>query len=480
MEGDTAMQRLSANLTERLQTVDPLVIRRTPDEIGVLMRTDGTRERVPLTPFVAWADLREYRVALEESLFSTSSISYPRDSISRVERDRARGWLDRLMPSSRTGAASAKEEMDYAALAQIAFLAERDSLAQKLFDTRIRQIANRPALLAMSLYVAVATFSNPLQDSTRLVRNAAVARQYLTTLVKIPVTGYRTQLDRERIMMAQFRAEDTLIVAHLAIGDTVGVNALCRSLLGFADSYLNRVDPISAALDHMVTLGAYTEAGRTQARAFWPAVRTAVRRTSPRLLDGFEQMIARAESRWRLLGTPGPVIAAHLWLNTPDSIYTSTPRQRALRDGHFHVVCISSNLTGEKVSRLDRVRRRYHDSVGTLLVVSRYGYAGVNRIGGREGAARMATFYEQLLHAKIPIAIWAGEWKEIAGTDRVELDRGPNDPDLVGDENCLVIDPVGRIAAILPFASRNAEQKLWRELDRLMHGATPPTFVASQ
>jgi len=466
---DTTVQTMTAQLIAEMPSFSPLVVRPSVDVVGTMSRTDGALVHVPVTAVHGLVDVLEYTSSLEESLFSNSSAAYPHDSLVAIERARAQGWVDRLTSVPARDAATLTQGRQLLPLAQLAWRAGQDTLAERLFDARVRQLAEHPAEQAAALYWAVVNFANRDQDSARLAKNVRVADRYLKQLLQIPLNGYRTHRDSEHVLQSQFVAEDSVIGAYQALGDTATMFQRCRAFFRYTNYYVNPDDALSFAMMHAVTIGTMSEEGRTQARAFWPVLMAAVRRMRPERVKTFEEYIQTAEKKWALLNTPAPSVVAHAWLNTPDSLYAPTPRRHGFGDGRLHVLVYSMGGSGDAIARLERIRTKYGDTVGALLVTGRLGFIGPDVADAPDDVAYLTRYFRGVLHTTVPVAIWGGNWTGTIAAGTFTLDRGPNVA-IAGSEECILVDTTGRIALILPFKTRADERVLWRELDRRIRG----------
>jgi len=172
-------------LIEALPTSRPLRMSRPVSEVILATKVDGGISMLPVTSMIGSVDQRS-AAGVFESIFPESQPYYPLDSIKDVARTRAEAWVNRLNRLSGEERAYAIGTWKSVPLAQLAVRASNDSMARRIFETRIAALASAPAEKSYVLFTAVATLADPSQDSARLVRNVALAEEYLKRLHAVP------------------------------------------------------------------------------------------------------------------------------------------------------------------------------------------------------------------------------------------------------------------------------------------------------
>ena len=132
---DTSDVRAPSQLSVNLGAIFPAMRELgQPPAVGVtgqLTTVTGAGATMPVTPATALIDVRILRSQLS-SIFPLSDAYYPTDSIRRVRVQRAAEWVARLK-----SAAVPVDDRQLVSLAQLAMMAEQDSVARRLFDARI-------------------------------------------------------------------------------------------------------------------------------------------------------------------------------------------------------------------------------------------------------------------------------------------------------------------------------------------------------
>ena len=464
---DSAMQQRSQQLIAQLQTIRPLVIRPAPLSVVSATRVDGRVVQVPPTAALGLADADVLVGEFDESLFAISVSPYPADSVKDLERTRAQLWSNRLQALPPAQASAAIGEWQRVSLARLAALSENDTLARRLFDARLAEVAQRPTDLAYTLFEAVATFAKPDQDSTRLARNMVLAEQYMRSLLQVRVADGRPRHDHNAVLYHQYYAEDSLLSAYSTLGNSSVLFARGLALLRCSPLLANPNDPSDRVLTHVMNDLSRTKEGRAQLHAFWPSFITAIDAVTPKRVEVIQEVIQRIEKQWALLNTPAPTIAAHAWLNTPDSLYSPTPIRRGFADGHVHVVAYGYPGLIAMLSMLDRLHPRFGPEVEALFVMERSGLAGPDLADAKTETAYYTRFFRGLRHFTTPIAIWAGPWTGSFETGNHRVESSPN-VDLVNGDSCVVIDGTGQIRYMEPLKTRRDEMRLVKNIELLL------------
>jgi len=432
-------------------------------------------------------------------VFPESQPYYPFDSIQEVTRARAAAWVIRLDGLSGDDRAYAIGGWKSVPLAELAAAAGNDSLAQRIFDVRIKALATAPAEKSFVLFKAVATFANPTQDSARLTHNLVLAEDYLKRLHAIPAGGYTTQHDSLAVLERQWQAEDTLIPAYAIVQQTAKVLEHARALIGYATvmGVYTRFGVIDEASAQIVRALKETRVHRAALAAFEPTVMAAAHRATLVLPAGataddvayLQHLEARAKEyfeqieQWlALLDRPAPAIAAHAWLNTPDSLYDSIPRRRTFNDGRVHAVMfLQSRDDPIPPAVLSRIQQEFSNDVDVLLVQSTEGYAGPDIVGPLAEVDWLKRYLIGLRHLTLPIAVWAGtkvstgyvpEGHYAISSPVPEPNTKPYHQ-VWWLSGCALIDRQGRLRYFMDAARRTDEIRLRQRLRELIAEPAP-------
>jgi len=505
---DSDARALSQDLIRTLQSIRPLDGPPPVSEVVQATTTDGHVKRVPVSASLALWDLNPwygYQGQLQ-SVFPRSRADYPLDSLTQVVRLRAAAWVNRLsaLPAS---------EQSYAVLgwqrvpfAKVAALAANDSLAQRLFDTRIAELASNPVEQSEVLYEAVTTFADgPAQDTARLARNLVTAERYLRRLRALRTSGFPLQHDTATILYHQWRAEDSLMISYGAIGDTVQLFAHARALLPFAVvlGVNERQGIIAHAYSRPFHALMHTERGRAQLTAFQPTVLAMAHRAEVELpanataeqrarVQGIEsgtrQWMKEIADWLALLNTPAPPISAHVWLNTPDSLYQAVPRTRTFADGRVHVIAFGSQYEPFNFPVLERVQRRFPSGVDVLMVAQTNGTTGPDIAGPREETEWVTRYLRGIRHFTFPIALWAGSKRQSGFVPEGHYPTFDPEPSPNGEpysdrmlgNRVVIVDTHGIMRFFSPVDTRQDEIVLWARVQQLLNASAVAGASAPQ
>jgi len=463
-----------------------------PRVVQVVRVDGGAIMMAPVTAALGLQDLVVYRWDLE-SLFSVNRLDYPADSIANVKRLRAADWVRRLTALPAAEQPDAVQGWQRIPFAKLAALAANDTLARQLFELRVAELASDPVEQSYALFQAVATLVDPLQDSARLVRNLAFAERYVKSLRTIRTTGYTTRHDSITVLRHQLMAEDTLINGYAVANDTTQLLTHARARLRYAllVGVEDRRDAVFIPYRYVCSTLMHTAVGRTQIATFANVALAMARRAGTELsakTTADDHKRARTietdirswiqfDSTWLArLNTPAPELTAHLWLNTPDSMYDSTPRRHPFADGRVHVLAFGDLGATAKMFALDRVQRRFPFGVEALLAIATTGSVGPDAATPREEAAWITQYLRDVHHLIVPIAVWAGALRQAGMVPEghypvVRPEPSPNDRLYIEGPlgpRCFLIDGHGRLRLYLPIVTRHDEVVLWKHIQLLL------------
>jgi len=491
-------------------------------------RVDGGVAMIPVTANLALADVVVHRWRLR-SAFPPSRADFPSDSLREIQRRRASAWIDRFGTLSASQQRDAVQGWQRVPFAEVAAWAGNDSTAQRLFDTRIVELATHPVEQAYALFERVATLADPTQDSARLARNLRAAESVLKILQRLHTTGFSTRHDSATILYHQLYAEDTMIVGYAAIGDRERLLAHVQHAMGYTLQVGGKERGSVLGRLYTRAIKALQESpdGRERLVAFNPTVMAIARRIATEIPSTFtaddrnqligmpsnmQQWFDQLTQWFARLGKPAPPITAHLWLNTPDSSYAPTPRTRTFTDGSVYVVAFGPFNDENMPAVLGRVMARFPTGVQVLFVAKTSGYVGPDIVGPANEAAWLTRYFRGVKQFALPIAIWAGDKRPNGFVpeghyQRIDPEPSPNEPLYAANDlgsQCVVIDQHGVIRFFEDVNThfdqdrvrRVNETRLWRRIQQLLdesnlvpgaartdtsssQGATPPPIQES-
>jgi len=466
---------------------DPPSVAQT-GELTAVAGAGATMPIMPITPATAWIDVRMF-VGQIASIFPLSASYYPEDSILRVQTARAAQWVTRLRAS-----VIPVRGRQLVAFAQLAAEANQDTLARRLFDARLAELTSSRKLLpgertvpierSLTLSAAVATFSDPTRDSARVAANLPIAHAYATTLAAIPLKGYGTVSDSTIVLYRQFDAAVALARASNAVHATTDVLAQSSRILSLIPAFgLNeRFDLLSRVYPYreVATILAAQPNGRARldslnARmlvlaaprdAEFPAAMPAQRREE--LRQQSRGAVQERIASFALIGKAAPPIAAHAWLNTPDSEYSPTPRTQRWNDGILRVLVFGGREQNNIVI-LQRIQQHFPTGVQPLFITSTQGSAGPDIKTPADEVEWLRHFYRDIRHVTVPIALWAGA--KVPGplnTSRPAQSTVDDDYYLGALQNaCVIVGGDGIVRGYEPLQTRDDEARLIDRLTRL-------------
>jgi len=418
----------------RRVTAQPTMSLPTPRRLGSVPEVQdaghigASGAAVPSTATLAVEDLRQFQSQLD-GVFPLSAEYYPADSLQRLRVTRAAAWLARLGVSTTTDAFPRRSPLRghpgryRLAVAEVAFRAQQDRLAQRELDARLAELTGAPVEQSLTLAAAVALFTEPEQDEARLVRNFSVANTYATRLIALPASGYPLRSDSLDVRRRKFDALAALfrVVGELppsAIPFTRLLSCLAMvATLPYEQRFgLVRMEfPYTAVAMGLLqnsqgrtTLDTLTERLlRVSARrdSEWTPGVSATQRAAARAQE--EGKIRESFAAAALIGHPAPPIRVHAWINTPDSLYTPVPRAHGLDDGMIRVIAFGGR-TDVTTVLLDRIQRAFPSGMQVVLVTETEGHIGPDVLAPDAEVDQLRRYYEETRHFRLPIAIWAG------------------------------------------------------------------------
>jgi len=466
-----------------LPTLRPLGHPPDVTRVGVFTTVDGSSVTMPITATVAVQDFQQY-IAQLSTLFSADSSYYPVDSLHRLDLERLTAWVSRLRGMTGAGVGG----MQQLPFAEVAFLAEQDTLARRLLDARIAELATVPGAQSLVLAEGVALFADPAQDSARFARNFPIAQQYERRLAALPTAGYAAESDRTDVKQRQRNAWMTMMSAAVELQQPgVLLTQVDRTLT--AMERLSHNDRLSLVLQWFPYLDVAQILARKpkglvlidslNARLMaiamphddeWPAnIPIGMR---PHARDEIVQMVHRdLIDAFVSIGKPAPPVVAHAWLNTPDSAYGQTPRTHPFDDGVIRVLVFGGRDSG-KLPMLARVQQHFSttgpNAVQVLFATETTGSVDADTLSPMDEVRWLTSQYVTAQHVTIPIAIWAGDkvaneyqWHQPAPSP-----TPAKYPRLRG-ETCIVIDGRGIVRGYRMVNDRAQEQRLIEFLEEL-------------
>jgi hypothetical protein len=480
-------------------------------DAGRFMTRDGVGAALSGVSFEALADLRMYAMQFE-SMFPVSSAYYPVDSLHKLQRDRAATWVARLRDGVRTGTPGTGRSL--LSFADVALRAGDDTLARRLIDTRLAELADgRPVAAgersliverALTLATAVMLFADPAPNEEpepmRLARTLPLARAYDAQLDALPVRGYSTRSDSTAVLYRQFDAAAALLAAE--VNRPVPADALIQAEVDHVVHFLprfgmnERLDTFLRGVQYRATAMALVDLPNGEARL--AALNTRLRslviprendldpHISPRMRVAIRDDIDRdLRARFAVieqLRHPAPAILAHAWLHTADSVYQPTPRSHNLADGVVRVVSVEG-YNADVVPILQRIHTQFATRapgrVQSLLVTTAQGHAGPDVVGPETEVSWLARFFADKRQATFPVAVWAGT------STPAEFGMRTLAPSTISDDYglnyldgaAIVIDGHGLIRAYLRAQTRADEARIVARITALLAESRGDTVV---
>jgi len=435
-------------------------------QFGVISRVDGTTETLPVTPSLATADLTMYARQLA-SIFPTSGLRYPEDSVTSVQVTRAAAWVNRFDADSAYRTAS---RMGWQAvpLAEAAAHANNDTVAQRLFETRLAELAHAPAEQSYVLLEAIRTFADSTMDSARLVHTVGLAERYATRLHALPVGGYQHPNDSTSVLYRHIDAEASLIAAY----DILGVP---DRILAHTDRLLTMIARVGFRERPSLLLDRVPYATVYMAILQQPNASTRLAAFNAKLTTMGHPGVGFMADMISLIGKPAPPILVNAVFNTRDSVFQETPWPLSLRDGQVHVLVFDwfDRFAPIHVTEFlaEQIHRQFPAGVVATYVTRTRGYIGYSLAEPAEEVAWLRTYYQAVRPLSVPIAVWAPQ--------KVSVWPGMRPPPSPSDSvyhiearvtlgQCVVIDSQGIVRAFYSVRSHAREAALMRYLETLL------------
>jgi len=471
-------------------------------DVGRLPGTgSGKAYSIPITPTEAVIDLQMYGYQLE-SLFPGGALHYPADSLHRLHVARAAAWMRRLSTVSKVPGADV-DGRQLLAWAEVALRAEQDSAAQRLFDMRLAALTTSNAVgpgersvtleRSLTLAAAVAALTGATDtgphDPAWWARTFPLAEAYATQLLALPGHGYSTKSDSSSVLFRQFQAAREL----LAIAAIPEVELPPGTLKATVDRALIAVRrfpsrdwarQISRLPYRDVALALLSQPRGTELLAAFNAQLLAVATQGTEVAARREEIRASMASEFAVMARLGrttvPPLAAHAWLNTPDSLYNATPRSHTFNDGVVRVL-VFGDLNFDVFPALEEVHHYFSlrtDSksgtrVQVLFMTETTGHSGSDVVSPADEVAWLKAFYVGKRGVTFPIAIWAGS--KVAGDEGAMIptpfpSKSAYGADLLGS-TCIVIDGHGVVRTYVDmntYNMRRKERSLIRTIETLL------------
>jgi len=386
---------------------------------GAVMRQDGSVIVLAATPAYALADLTDYGLQLQ-SVLPISTTDYPADSIARAQKARASAWLAKLYvsPTDRslrgmTGRGITGWQL--VPLAKIAFEAGEDTLAYALFDRRLAETAHAAPEMSYVVWEAVNTLVTPQQDSSRLLSNLTRAERYASRMPSLSDpnrfgTGRVSARDGAVVLYRRLSVDDTLAAVYALHG-----NVACA--MTHATNVLRLAVRVDANERRRIVANLYRKLAMAVAQR--PERREQIAKINAWLLATGRQISPALEREWRevidefsapigWIGAIAPPIAAHAWLNTPDSSYQATARVHDLAGGSTRILLFSDIQDNTGLAVLTHVAHWFPDRVQCLLVTHTVGRTGPDLATPEQEIDEIRDYLIRRRHVAVPVAVWAG------------------------------------------------------------------------
>jgi len=387
---------------------------------------------------------------------------------------RATQWLARLQ-ASRGPAVDGRQRLAYA---EVAFLAEQDTLVRRLLDARLAESRSKATEQSLTLAAAVTLLTDLDQSPERLARNVAVATAYAKQLDALPSGGYSTQHDSAEIWWQKYATHVTLFQGAAELRQSAVLAEQLPLFLAAMQRVPHRVrwDAIRNHFPYytVATTLAQTAEGRARldtldARLLQLAVPSEAERERYQAIVRDNVMAA-----YRFLGHAAPPLQANAWLNTPDSQYTVTPRTYRMDDGVVRVIAFNASQAADVWPALNRVHdqlvRGGASDAQVVLGTQTTGHVGPDLVGPADEVTWLRSFYATQ-RLRFSIAVWAGT-KAIVNEYQWSQPTSSPVPDAyhtgpLGGGCCVIVDGKGIVRAILPAETREDEDRLVRTVQAI-------------
>jgi hypothetical protein len=274
----------------------------------------------------------------------------------------------------------------------------------------------------------VQLLTDNLTDDSLSISRLALADGYRAQVEALPRVRYPVPRDSLAVLDRTEEIERILLWAHYQLGHRTEVLAYADRLLRTLARYSGLRERGSKLQDGFPWEEVATAAlslphgrarfdsliSRAQAGAVISPSELAMLPPDGRLQAQREndQMIAGRVRAADSLGHQAPSIPAHVWFNTPDSVYSPVARTRSLNDGTIWVVVPGGahchDQCGYLLSVLDRVQHRFPSGVSVLVVERTIGHVLTHIVGPTEEVAWLDSLWLRQMHVTVPIAVWAG------------------------------------------------------------------------
>jgi len=453
------------------------------DIVGRVAAMDGTTHDVPLLASLAVTDLDLYDLQLR-SIFPRSADHVADDSIRAAKVARAQVWMTRLRSAPR----SSVEGRQAVSFADVALRAGQDTAAERILNGALKVIPSGKAGAVARSFVlasAIALLTRADPDPRRLAKNIARADRYVTALAAIPTTGYATRSDSTAVLYRQY-------LSALVLTNAADLALLPERVVHYAEQLASILPSINWTERREIVIDRFPyrvlatalmngPGGRSHIETWQAKLLTLVAPRPGEVIVGWEPMnqVAATKSAqetlhdqfasFDLLGRHAPSIAAHAWINTPDSAYAPAPRTHAFDDGVVRVLAIANN-DDDVLPVLDRLQRQFASGVQVVLATSTDGHVGPDILTPADEVAWWSRYYHQKRHFTFPVALWAGSRvPQSYGTSRPEGSTAEVDYHAGWIHGmCILVDGRGVVRAYEPVATRTEEEQLARRVRALL------------
>jgi len=487
---------LQAPFGQVLPVVRPLDAPPTVPDAGQFKTVAGATRWVPSSAATALMELRLFEGQLS-SIFTNSSEHYPTDSLKQVKIERGKAWMARL----RNTPGSQLEERQLLPYAYLAIWTEEDTLAKRLFDTRLAAIKpNKPVPAgmrnaaverALTLDAAVLAFSDDDQDSARLVRNMPIADAYAAQLASIPTTGFKTVSDSTAILYFQLDAMVGLLKAAYAAHVPTQVLTQSERILKMAPAFAfgERVGVVSGAYPYreVATILVDLPNGRKRLDSLNTRLITLAtpreddftpdlsQERRQQMREGGPRRVKDHIAAFDMIGRPAPTIRAHAWLNTPDSLYAAAPRSKSWNDGVVRMLLFGGK-GNSNFPMMRRVQAQFPKGVQLIFVTNTDGNIGPDIATPPAEVAWLKDFYGNKWNFRLPIALWAGQ--KMPGALGTKRPAPPTDWEAYHLGSTwglgILIDGNGIVRGYEPLNKRSDEARMVWHINYLLHNPSAP------
>jgi len=436
-------------------------------DVGVEVRTDGGRTTLPRLAVLASMDMELYAGQLE-TLFPKSVDYYPADSLRKLRIIRAGAWVTRLRALG--ARVHGLELLDFA---KLAVMAEQDSVAVRLIEARLAEIPPGPSHTVErsgALAGAVLVLTDPSQDSLHIGRVMERAESYAARLFALPASGFATRTDSTDVLHRKLQAAQALMVANTRLPAADRITHYSDQTFSII-AQLSPREQREAVMSYPYAVVASALISRKNGRALIDSVEQRLLRLAD---GGTAGTIQDLFSWFAMLGQPAPPVSAHVWFNTPDSVYAPAPRVHPFNDGIVRVLVLGDQQSNG-VLTLDRLQRTLPRRVQVIFVTNIRGSIGQTLAKPEDEVAWLRNYYRVTRHLVVPIALWAGAKTPSSYGWPVPIPSAV--PSAYHSQwmlgKCVLIDGKGIVREYLNAVTREDEATIARRVGVLLSESNP-------